>query len=131
MTHFNSNDWTVATIFTDNNGTQPFSGNRQWGWFINQNGNLEFFTRAVDVARISKLLNVLSFGTSDTQCQQDTYYNVADATWTNMQDKIIDWVNDNGGQASISPNTTAVRIERDRIEELLTSEETIDQINCD
>jgi hypothetical protein len=130
VTHFNPNDWTIATIFTNNNGSQPFSGNRQWGWFINQNGNFEFFTRAVDVANISKLLNVLSFGVSNTECQQDTYYNVAQATWENMQQEIADWVNSNNGEATVVPKT-AVRVDRENIEELLTSNETISEINFD
>ena len=50
---FTSNDWTISTIYTPQTATQPFSGNRQWGWIINQNGNLELFTRAVDVAKLS------------------------------------------------------------------------------
>jgi len=33
------------------NSSQPFSGNRQWGWNINQNGNLEIYTRAVAFGR--------------------------------------------------------------------------------
>ena len=129
---FTANDWTISTIMTANNGTQPFSGNRQWGWFINQNGNFEFFTRAVDVANISKLLNFLPGG-ANTECQQDTYYNIAEATWENMQQEIVDWINSpesNGGQASIVPKT-AIRVDREKIEELLTSNETINEINCD
>lgn len=131
VSDFTNNDWTISTIMTANNGTQPFSGNRQWGWIINQNGNFEFFTRAVDVANISKLLNFLPGG-ANTECQQDTYYNIAEATWENMQQEIVDWINSpesNGGQASIIPKK-AVRCDRGLIEELLTSNETIDQINC-
>ncbi|MGY0392303.1 hypothetical protein ACW5R3_07100 [Bizionia sp. KMM 8389] len=129
VSEFTNNDWTISTIRTPNNGTQPFSGNRQWGWFINQNGNFEFFTRAVDVANISMLLNL----GANTECQQETYYDVAEATWENMQQEIASWINSpesNGGQASIIPKT-AIRVDKEKIEELLTSNETIDQINCD
>lgn len=125
VTNFNPNNWLIATNV---NRTQPFSGNRQWGWFINQNGNFEFFTRAVDVANSSILLNAAP-GTN-TECQQDSYYNVAEATWQNMQEELVQLITENGGQASISPNTTAVRVDREKIIELLTSNETIDQINC-
>ena len=128
MIHFNNHDWTIATINSDNNGTQPFSGNRQWGWYINSNGNFEFFTRAVDVAKISKLFNILPG--SNTECQQDTYYNVAEVTWENMQEEIAQWVNDHDGQATIAPKT-AIRVDKNMIEELLTSNETINEINCD
>ena len=126
---FTDNDWTISTISTANNGTQPFSGNRQWGWLMNQNGNFEFFTRAIDVANISILLNI--FSPADTECQQDSYYNVAEATWQNMQQEIAQWVNDNGGQATIIPHI-AVRVDREKIEELLTSNDSIGEIlsNC-
>ncbi|WP_452218997.1 hypothetical protein [Lacinutrix undariae] len=128
VSNFTNNDWTISTIMTANNGTQPFSGNRQWGWLINQNGNFEFFTRAVDVANISKILNI----GANTECQQDTYYDIAEATWENMQQEIVNWINSsesNGGQANIIPKK-AVRCDKELIEELLTSNETINQINC-
>ena len=125
VSHFTNNDWTIASIQTANNGTQPFSGNRQWGWNINQNGNFEFFTRAVDVANISKLLNI----GANTECQQETYYDIAEATWENLQQEIALWVNNNGGQASIVPKTV-VRVAKEKVEELLNSNETINQINC-
>lgn len=128
VSDFTDNDFTISTIFTDNNGTQPFSGNRQWGWFINQNGNFEFFTRAVDVANISILVSLLT--PADNECQQDTYYNVGEATWGNMQEEIMQWVNDYGGQSNIVPGT-AVRVDKEKIRELLTSNQTINEINCD
>lgn len=62
---------------------RPFSGNRQWGWIINQNGNLELFTRAVDVAKINSLMKFLKVANEESQ--QDAYYNIAEATWENMQ----------------------------------------------
>ena len=127
VSEFTSNDWTISTITSPQNGSQPFSGNRQWGWLINQNGNFEFFTRAVDVAKINKILNIIP-GTN-TECQQDTYYNIAEATWENMQQEITDWVNVNDGQANIVPKK-AIRVNKEKIKELLLSNETIDQINC-
>lgn len=131
VSEFTNNDWTISTITTPANGLQPFSGNRQWGWIINQNSNLELFTRAVDVANINQILN-LAPGT-DTECQQNTYYGIAEATWSNMQQEIVDWISSpesNGGQASVVPKT-AVRVEKEKILELLSSNETIEEINCD
>ena len=46
-----------------------------------------------------------------------------------MQQKIAVWINSNGGQANIIPKN-AVRIDREKIVELLTSNETISEINC-
>ena len=131
VSEFTINFWTGSSIKTPQNGSQPFSGNRQWGWFINNNGNMELYTRAVDVANISTILNLTS-GTN-TECQQDTYYNIAQETWQNMQGEIKEWLTDdlsNGGQAIIIPKT-AVRVRKEKIIELLTSHETIAQINCD
>lgn len=128
---YTPNNWTISTVIAPNTGTQPFSGNRQWGWFINQNGNLEIFTRAVDVARISKLLNMWP-SPATTECQQDTYYNVAEETWKNMQQEVKQWVQNKGGQANVKP-PKAVRIKKEQIAAMLTSTQTIDQIpsNCD
>jgi hypothetical protein len=128
VSDFTPNDWTISTIRTTSNGSQPFSGNRQWGWIINEAGNTELFTRAVDVARINKVLNLIK-GT-DTDCQQDTYYDIADATWVNLQEELEQWILNNGGQANIK-QPIAVKVEKEKIIELLTTEETIDQINCD
>lgn len=94
-----------------------FSGNRQWGWLINENGNFEIYTRAVDVAKVdAKFLS--DFATkvlgSNLECQQETYYDIAEATWQNMQQEVADWINNqdnsnNSGQATIK-DTKAVRI---------------------
>lgn len=127
VTGYTNNDWTISTISTLENGSQPFSGNRQWGWIINQNGSLELFTRAVDVANISALLNV----GANTECQQETYYDIAEATWQNLQQEIADWINSNGGQATVNTPET-VRVKKETIKEVLTGNESIDQIlsNC-
>ena len=84
----------------------------------------------VDVAKVNKLLNVLP-GTN-TECQQDTYYNIAEATWQNLQQEIKDWIeNEGGGQATIN-TPKAVRVKKETVEEILTTNESIDQIlsNC-
>lgn len=128
VTDFDDSQWTIATISTVNNGTQPFSGNRQWGWIINGNGNLEFFTRAIDVANISTLLNILPGANED--CQQETFYDVAEATWSNMQEKIAAWINFFGGDANIKL-PTAIRVRKELLVDLLTQTQTIDQINCE
>ena len=47
-----------------------------------------------------------------------------------MQEEIAQWVNENGGQANIV-TSTAARVDKEKIEELLTSNETIEEVNCD
>ena len=127
VSEFTPTDFTVSTITTDDTGTQPFSGNRQWGYVINDNGNLELFTRAVDVAKVSDLIRKDPRG--DIGCQQNDYYNVAETTWDNMQQEIADWIDDNGGTFTVIPKV-AKRVNKAQIEKLLIKNETIDQINC-
>ncbi len=127
VSDFTNNNWTISTITSDENSTQPFSGNRQWGWHINQNNNLELFTRAVDVARVSDIIKKDPRGSEE--CQQNDYYNIAEATWDNMQQEIAQWVNEYGGQATVVPKT-AVRVDKEKLKELLKSNETINQIPC-
>ena len=128
VSDFTSNNWTISTIQTPDTETQPFSGNRQWGWLINDSGNFEIYTRAVDVARVSDdNLGFLASIYTDIGCQQDTYYDIAEATWKNMQQETEDWINDddlsNGGQASKN-EPKAVRIDKEKIKEILTAEES-------
>jgi hypothetical protein len=101
-----------------------------WGWLTNTNGNLELFARAVDIARVSNL--VKNWTPGNNECKEDSYYNIGEATWSNLQNEIRDWINSpesNGGQATIIPKT-AIRVDKEKIKELLLSNETIDQINC-
>jgi hypothetical protein len=130
ISKYDNNSWIGSTITTPITGSQPFSGNREWGWIINQNGNLEFFTRAVDVAKVSALVKALSFGSDP--CQEETYYNIAETTWANMQDEIKEWIENEGdGQVSVKTPKT-VRIKKETIEEILTTTNNINEIlsNC-
>ncbi len=80
---------------------------------------------------MAKISDLIKYGPGSDECKEDTYYNIAEATWKNLQNKIENWIeNEGGGQANIS-NTKAIRINKDKIKELLESNETIDQINPD
>jgi hypothetical protein len=99
------------------------------GLEINENGNLEIYTKAVDVAKISSLIKI---GAGSDECKQNTYYNIVDATWENMQQEIKEWIenaNEGQGQANIV-SKTVVKLYRDRIEALLEIQETILEVNC-
>ncbi len=74
------------------------------------------------------MVRVLSLGSDP--CQEDTYYNIAEATWENLQEELKQWINNNGGQATIIPKT-AVRVDKNKIKQLLENNETLNQINCD
>jgi len=120
----------VSTIQTPDTGTQPFSGNREWGVITNQNGFIEIYTRAVDVAHRSQTVR---FGQiwSDEDCAQNDYYNVAEATWRNLQDEVYQWIEDNDGSSVIVEPVIVPPVDKDKILDLLKSADTIDRINCD
>lgn len=127
ISKFTSTYWIGSTITTERTGTQPFSGNRQWGYLTNQNGNLELYARAVDIARVSNATKYNPLGNSE--CKEDTYYNIGEATWSNLQEEIKQWINNNGGQSNVVPKT-AIRFDKNKLKKILESNETIDKINC-
>jgi len=130
ISEFTTDHWIGSTIQTAFSGTQPFSGNRQWGYITNSSGNLELYAKAVDVARVSALVNFLpTSDDSPENCQEDTYYNIGEATWSNLQEQIKQWVVDNHGQAQVIEKI-AVRFDKDKIKQILESNDTIDQILC-
>ena len=130
ISEFTSTYWIGSTIATPATGTQPFSGNRQWGYITNLNGNLELYARAVDVARVDDFINMMPTSSdSPEDCQEDTYYNIGEATWSNLQEEIAQWVIDNDGQATVVQKT-AIRFDKTKLKEVLESNESIDQIPC-
>uniref|UniRef100_UPI00261D0462 hypothetical protein n=1 Tax=uncultured Tenacibaculum sp. TaxID=174713 RepID=UPI00261D0462 len=131
ISEYTSSYWIGSTIATEFSGTQPFSGNRQWGYIRNQSGNLELFARAVDIARLSNVMTYSSFiGLGGNfECKEDTYYNIGEATWSNLQEQIKNWVVKNGGEASVIPKT-AIRFDKNKLKEMLEKNEAIDKIKC-
>lgn len=128
ISEYTSNYWIGSTIQTTFSDTQPFSGNRQWGLLTNQSGNLELYARAVDVARVDDWIRRSPL--TGEECEDLDYYNIGDATWSNLQQEIKQFIIDNGGQAQvIEPNYA--RFDKEKIEEILESNDSIDQILCD
>ena len=101
--------WTVSSIFTPFSNTQPFSGNRQWGYFVNDNGNMEVFTKAIDVAHInwwSRVGIVIPFMGVDWNCSVDSYYDIAKVTWESFQGDVKTFIEENphnGAATVLSP----------------------------
>ncbi len=127
ISKFTPQYWIGSTITTEFSGTQPFSGNRQWGYITNLNGNLELYARALDVARVSDLVKYFTPGSND--CKEDSYYNIGEATWSNLQDEIKQFIIDKGGQAIVIQKK-AVRFDKNKLKQILESYKTIDQIPC-
>lgn len=72
---------------------------------------------------------------SGEECEDETYYNIGNETWSNLQNEIRQWIIDGGGQAEVVPKI-AVPLTKEKLKEIFESSEpinqiTIDQINCD
>ncbi|KQW01526.1 hypothetical protein ASC87_14400 [Rhizobacter sp. Root1221] len=96
--------FSVSTIYTPETGDHPVSGHRMFG-YANEPGKTVFFTRAADRP------SLLPMGF------QEAIFFGADKLWRSMQSKVVAFVNDNGGVATIIEpfserfNPTAVREE--------------------
>ncbi|MBP7680078.1 MAG: hypothetical protein KA103_03460 [Saprospiraceae bacterium] len=119
--------WIGSTIITPFSGTQPFSGNRQWGFYTNSNGKLSFYTKATDTALTEKLAQFM--GILNSECDDDTYYEIAYETWTNLQQKAIYLINTNGGNATVDV-TNRVRIDVTTLKNKLKSSTPVNFVSC-
>ena len=86
-------NWIFTTIHDPYNHDHPVSGNRQFGFTLNNDGSYTFFTKGVD-----RLTNL-----SGTLLQKITGipFNNADALWTSLQNDLTNWINANNGVATI------------------------------
>lgn len=116
--------WVFSTIETPESESQPFSGNRQFGLRTNENGNLEFFTRAVDRAKLPPFMKLLL----NDACSYEDYFDIGDATWTNLITEIESFVENNNGSASVY-RTDYIRPNYNNIKEQLKSNNPV-QIDC-
>lgn len=100
------------------------------GGYVNTYNRLELYARAVDIARVSDLINFLpTTSSSPIDCQEDTYYNIGEATWSGLQKNIKNWINENGGQAVVIEKV-AIRFKKEKLKELLEGSQEITDINC-
>jgi len=109
---------TLEAPFWDD-GVHPVTGNRQFGWRINNDGSLEIYTKGAD--RMSKwhlnLLDGLGFAG-------------ADALWISFRNKVAAFVNNNGGFANTSIQPTRWRPDWAAVKGMLISVSPITSIPC-
>lgn len=98
--------WTFTTIFDDENGSHPVSGNRQFGLVQNEDGTWSFYIRGVDRTSSSFLINSLNPADNSqvlsTELESAIGFNMADLLWNCIIQNIFNYVNDplNGGVAT-------------------------------
>ena len=87
-----SNYWVFSTIRTPRDLNHPVSGNRQFGLIANEDGTYTFFTRGAD-RPTSRL---------DSWLSADVFEG-AHRLWTTTMKNMTNYVNSNGGEATINP----------------------------
>lgn len=84
-----ANRWRFSTVTTPRSGEHPVSGTREFGFFVDSNGDHVFYTRGAD----------RSTGARETMGDFLTYGG-ADQLWKSFQNKLVAFVNANGGSAA-------------------------------
>ncbi|MEB2787369.1 hypothetical protein, partial [Algoriphagus persicinus] len=84
--------WIFTTIRDPKYGHHPVSGNREFGYSVNSNGSYTFYTKGVD--RLTGGLETFA------QAAAGIPFTSADNLWKSFQNKLRDFVNQNGGSAS-------------------------------
>jgi V8-like Glu-specific endopeptidase len=80
--------WRFTTVTTEWSGAHPVSGHREFGVRTEADGAVVVYTRGADRATDGLGESIVFFG--------------ADHLWRSFQGRLTDWVNANGGAASIS-----------------------------
>jgi hypothetical protein len=110
---YSSKHWIFSTLQTPRSFQHPVSGNRKFGFDQNSDGSYTIYTRGLD--RITnwenKMIDALLTKVNENWGQ----FRMADALWNSFQDKMKDYVNAQGGQATkiaptiLRPNYQSVR----------------------
>jgi hypothetical protein len=120
--------WIFSTIQTPLSGSQPLAGNRQFGLRVNSNGNIEFYTRAVDRARLPLFMHMWSSQWND--CGDQDYYNIGVETWSNLQIQVRNFLMAHGGQA-IQNEPLYERVNFYELRQRLRSPTPVSFVSCD
>jgi hypothetical protein len=112
--------WVFTTIHAPfgADGTHPVSGNRQFGYKVNQNGTFEFYTKGAD--RLTTWFHNLI---------EPVAFNGADDLWESFQDHIKDFVNSHNGVSNVQIQFNN-RPDWDEVKEMLTKDYPITSIPC-
>jgi outer membrane protein OmpA-like peptidoglycan-associated protein/cell wall-associated NlpC family hydrolase len=97
--------WIFATAWTSEDNDHPVSGNREFGYKPQDDGSFIFYTRGAD--RPTGILDMLMY---------DAVFNTAHTLWLSLQDRIAEFVNNNGGAAS-DENPSSRRYEWDAVKD--------------
>ncbi|MBW7675939.1 hypothetical protein [Chryseobacterium chendengshani] len=124
-----TNSWMFTTVKApldpDHDGIHPVAGNRLFSYFTNPDGSINIYTRGVD--RVSR--NYSNNSTILNSLIQGGAFAGADKLWTDMQDKLKNYIDTNGGSAS---KVTPVKYRPDytKIVNYIKGNATISTLGC-
>ena len=114
---------------SQNNGSHPVSGNRQFGIEELSDGSFEFYIRAADRARINWIVKGLA--TISGNNATELFYEITDQSWDNLMSNIEALVNnpDFGGSGSKN-EPEIIRPDWDEVKVLLMSNTPLTTLPC-
>lgn len=116
-------------------GWHPVSGNRQFGYSTNSNGNTVMYTKGADrfLHPIYPVLPLGGIGIANNllaYLTEAAAFDGADLLWISLQNGITDYVNSHGGQASIIAPTTYRPAAGPTLKALFKSNQPINYVPC-
>jgi hypothetical protein len=144
LSDHSANHWTFTTIHDPFNGAHPVSGNRKFGYEYTPAGSRwdyifgtvstpelhTFYIQGADrinYRSIELLGSLLNGSTSSNNALQ---FSAGDRLWQNMQGKVIEFVNQHGGVATLGLNYTN-RPKWEDVKLALQTGRSLNKIPCD
>ncbi len=112
------------------------NSNRQFGIKTNTQGKKLFYTKGVDRAYTSGLVKLGGMNPDAWNCDDDTYYNIANATWVNLVTKAGQFIRAGGGivpgiGSNVIYHVAKARIDYQEMNNKLKSNSPVSFIYCD
>ena len=123
LSDYQNSHWKFMTLEAPYEYSHPVSGTRQFGYEQNADGSYNFFVRGVDRFTSNTQENVaFVIGIGNP-------FKFADELWEGFQDKLTDFINDNGG-FSVKNSPSKNRPDWDQIREVLEGKQSINELGC-
>lgn len=132
--NYNTNSWYFTTLTTpwafswsqdDYDGFHPVSGNREFGYYNDINGNSVFYVRGVD-----RIERGAVFTIADNTPWWDSPFSAADEKWNAMQENLKNYIETNGGVAVINSDNI-YRPNWNDIKDVLSGVKPLSDLGCD
>ncbi|WP_420573042.1 hypothetical protein [Kordia sp.] len=124
ISDYSDSNFTVITLETPWDSEHPVSGVRDFGFTQTNWGSYVFYSRAVD-----RMANGLDYAVANSPIPNDVAFFGSDALWESFQEKMITFVNENGGNAQMDFKES-YRPSWEKIKKVLRGEISIDELDC-